>query len=61
MSFFDIAGILVGLAAMFAFVNHKLLKLPTTVGLMLLAILHAAALLAGDGATVIDTLTPPDR
>lgn len=46
MSFFDIAGILVGLAALFALINHKLLKLPTTVGLMLLAMLHAAALLA---------------
>ena len=46
MSFFDIAGILVGLAAAFAFINHKLLKLPTTVGLMLLALLHAVALLA---------------
>ncbi|MBX2851923.1 MAG: sodium:proton antiporter [Phycisphaeraceae bacterium] len=46
MSFFDIAGILVALAALFAFVNHKLLKLPTTVGLMLLAIVHAAVLLA---------------
>ena len=46
MSFFDIAGILVTLAALFAFLNHKLLKLPTTVGLMLLAIAHAVALLA---------------
>lgn len=46
MSFFDIAGILVGLAALLAFINHKLLKLPTTVGLMLLALLHALALLA---------------
>lgn len=46
MSFFDIAGILVGLAALFALINHKLLKLPTTVGLMLLAMLHAVALLA---------------
>lgn len=45
MSFFDIAGILVGLAALFALINHKLLKLPTTVGLMLLAMLHAVALL----------------
>ncbi|MEM9110556.1 MAG: sodium:proton antiporter [Planctomycetota bacterium] len=46
MSFFDIAGILVGLAALFALINHKLLKLPATVGLMLLALLHAVALLA---------------
>ncbi|QDU89109.1 Na(+)/H(+) antiporter NhaP [Pirellulimonas nuda] len=48
MSFFDIAGILVALAAAFAFINHKLLKLPTTVGLMLLAMLHAVALLLID-------------
>ena len=48
MSFFDIAGILVALAAAFAFINHKLLKLPTTVGLMLLALLHAVALLLMD-------------
>ena len=48
MSFFNIAGILVALAAAFAFINHKLLKLPTTVGLMLLAMLHAVALLLMD-------------
>ena len=52
MSFFDIAGILVALAAAFAFINHKLLKLPTTVGLMLLAMLHAVTLL------VIDWIVP---
>ncbi|WP_417386270.1 cation:proton antiporter [Gimesia sp.] len=48
MNFFDIAGILVALAAAFAFINHKLLKLPTTVGLMLLAMLHAITLLLID-------------
>lgn len=48
MSFFNIAGILVALAAAFAFINHKLLKLPTTVGLMLLAMLHAVAVLLID-------------
>ncbi len=48
MSFFNIAGILVALAAAFAFINHKVLKLPTTVGLMLLAMLHAVALLLID-------------
>lgn len=46
MSFFDIAGILVALAAVLAYLNHKLLKLPTTVGLMLLALLNALAVLA---------------
>ena len=43
MTFFDISGILVALAALFAFINHKLLRLPTTVGLMLLALVHAGA------------------
>ena len=48
MSFFNIAGILVALAAGFAYINHRLLKLPTTVGLMLLAMLHAVVLLLID-------------
>lgn len=48
MSFFDIAGVLVALAAAFAFINHKVLRLPTTVGLMLLAMMHALALLLID-------------
>ncbi len=48
MSLFDIISILVTLAAVFAFINHKLLKLPTTVGLMLLAMLHSVALLLID-------------
>jgi len=46
MSFFDICGVLVALAALFAFINQKFLKLPTTVGLMLLAMAHAVGLLA---------------
>lgn len=61
MSLFDIISILVTLAAVFAFINHKLLKLPTTVGLMLLAMLHSVALLLIDwfvpGA---DMLTPAE-
>lgn len=52
MNFFNIAGILVALAAAFAYINHRLLKLPTTVGLMLLALLHAVTLL------IIDLIVP---
>ena len=53
MSFFDIAGLLVALAALFALINHKLLKLPTTVGLMLLALVHAG------GVLLIGQVYPP--
>lgn len=45
MGLIDIMGVLVALAAALAYVNHKFLKLPTTVGLMLLALLHAVAVL----------------
>lgn len=46
LSFFDVSGVLVALAALLAYLNHKLLRLPTTVGLMLLALIHAVAVLA---------------
>jgi len=45
MGLIDIMGVLVALAAALAYINHKFLKLPTTVGLMLLALLHAVAVL----------------
>jgi len=40
-----ITGILITLAAAFAWINHKLLKLPTTIGLMVLALIHAGLIL----------------
>ena len=46
MSFLDIAGVMMVLAAGLAYLNHRWLKFPTTVGLMLLALLHALGVLA---------------
>ena len=46
MGLLDITAIMVTLAAVLAYINHKFLKLPTTVGLMLLALLNAGAVLA---------------
>ncbi|XAL99770.1 sodium:proton antiporter [Phycisphaeraceae bacterium D3-23] len=46
MGILDIMGVLVALAAALAYINHKFFKLPTTVGLMLLALLNAVAVLA---------------
>ncbi len=38
MNYFEIASILVMLSAVFGYINEKYLKLPTTIGLMLIAI-----------------------
>ncbi|MGE3165536.1 MAG: cation:proton antiporter [Planctomycetota bacterium] len=45
MGFFEIAAILVSLAALFAYVNARWLRLPTTIGLMTLALAHSFALM----------------
>ena len=39
MNYFEIASILVVLSAVFGYINEKYLKLPTTIGLMLIAII----------------------
>ncbi len=39
MSLFDILAILVTLSALFSYVNHRYLQLPTSIGLMLIALL----------------------
>ncbi len=45
MELLDVSGILLVIAAALAWVNHKLLRLPTTIGLMLLALLGAAGVM----------------
>ncbi len=45
MELFEISAALVTLAALFAFINYQYFKLPTTIGVMLLAILFSLALI----------------
>ncbi len=45
MSLFDTTAILVALAALFAFTNARLLRLPTTIGLMVLALILSSVVL----------------
>lgn len=52
MTELDIAAILVVLAAVFAAINHHLLKLPTTIGLVIIALAASLAAMA------IDALVP---
>jgi CPA1 family monovalent cation:H+ antiporter len=50
-SVFDVAAILITLAATLSWLNHKLLKLPSTVGLALMGVLASLLVLAIDLAT----------
>jgi CPA1 family monovalent cation:H+ antiporter len=50
-SVFDVAAILITLAAALSWLNHKFLKLPSTVGLALMGALASLILLAVDAST----------
>ena len=45
MSLFQILAILITLSALFSYVNHRYLRLPTTIGLMVIALTMSLALL----------------
>ena len=45
MDLFEITALLITLAALFAYINHTLLKLPMTIGVMLLALLFSLSLI----------------
>ncbi len=44
MSLFDLIAVLITLAAVFSYVNHRFLGLPTTIGLMLISLLMSLVL-----------------
>jgi CPA1 family monovalent cation:H+ antiporter len=46
MQLFDILAILVTLSAAFSYFNHRYIRLPTTIGLMLIALVMSLALIA---------------
>ena len=52
MTLLDILAILLGLSALFGYVNHRVLKLPHSIGLVVIALVASGAIL------MIDTLTP---
>lgn len=45
MTIFQITAIVVSIAALFSYINFRFIKLPTTIGVMLIALLSSAALL----------------
>jgi CPA1 family monovalent cation:H+ antiporter len=46
MELFRIIAILITLAALFSYLNHRYIRLPTTIGIMLIALLMSATLIA---------------
>jgi len=52
MEFFDLVAIVVSLAALFAWLNHRYIGLPTTIGVMLLALCVSLAILVS-GQTLV--------
>ncbi len=46
LTIFEIASLLLALSALFGWINHSLLKLPHTIGLLLMALVASLALLA---------------
>jgi monovalent cation:H+ antiporter, CPA1 family len=60
-SSFDLLALLLALAAIFGWLNHRLLRLPLTVGLLLLALVGAILLIAVDAAAPGLALKPAIR
>lgn len=44
MKLFHILALLLTISAVFSYINHRFLKLPTTVGLMLIALLFSLSI-----------------
>ena len=49
MEIFTVISILITLSALFSYINHRFLKMPTTIGLMFMSIVVSIGLIALDG------------
>ncbi|OOY96984.1 hypothetical protein [Solemya velum gill symbiont] len=45
MGIFELSAILITLSALFSYINHRFIKLPTTIGLMVIALLFSLLLI----------------
>ena len=48
MSIFEIGAFLIGLSAIFGYLNHKILRLPHTIGLVLIALAASVTAIGAD-------------
>ncbi len=58
MGIFETSTILITLAAMFGYLNHRWIRLPTTIGVMLIALLMSLAMIALNAFGVVDLVDP---
>jgi CPA1 family monovalent cation:H+ antiporter len=58
MEILDIAALLLTLAAIFSYLNHRFTRLPTTIGIMLIAIVMSLALLVVDRLQLANIYDP---
>lgn len=56
LSLFDLASVLLGLSAVFGYINHRLLKLPHTIGLVVIALAASGAIVVYDALVVSSQL-----
>jgi len=54
MSLFDLVAVLLTLAALFSYINHKMIRLPTTIGVMLIALVMSLATIIGGWFGIIE-------
>jgi CPA1 family monovalent cation:H+ antiporter len=45
MDLMDLASLLISLAALFSFINHRYIRLPTSIGIMLIALVFSLGML----------------
>lgn len=61
MNVFDIAAVLIGLSALFGYINHQYLKLPHTIGLVVIALAASLSIIVVEllwpASTVSETVT----
>ena len=53
MSIFSIGAILVGLSALFGYINHRFFHLPHTIGLVVIALLASLSIIGLDLALIL--------
>ena len=56
LSLFDLAAVLLGLSAVFGYINHRFLRLPHTIGLVVIALAASGAIVAYDAVVVSSQL-----
>ena len=58
MSLFNIIAVLITLSALFSYINYQYIKLPTTIGVMLIALLMSLTMMGVDKLAIVNLKSP---